>query len=189
MPWPASLRAACCECSSGSISQRINATPMCLTPELLLNALQGCSIVKVGLPRLKEFWSDATGFHRSFLKTMKRFLALLLLVAFFGCEPEPRPSSWCRHAGRSSARSPSGPAHRGPISRARDRGPGPRPQPRPIIVEPRPSRQPRPEPRPTPLPARAATPESGSDPGPPRTGESKSLPVSACTNWLKREFS
>ena len=22
---------------------------------------------------------------------MKRFLALLLLVAFFGCEPEPRP--------------------------------------------------------------------------------------------------
>ncbi len=42
--------------------------PHVLTPELLLNALQGCCIVKVGLPRLKEFWSDATAFSGVFSK-------------------------------------------------------------------------------------------------------------------------
>ncbi len=42
--------------------------PHVLTPELLLNALQGCCIVKVGLPRLKEFWSDATAFTGVFSK-------------------------------------------------------------------------------------------------------------------------
>ena len=42
--------------------------PHVLTPELLLNALQGCRIVKVGLPRLKEFWSDATAFTGVFSK-------------------------------------------------------------------------------------------------------------------------
>ena len=86
--------------------------PHVSTPELLLNALQGCCIVKVGLPLPQRILVRCDGFHRSFLKTMKRFLALLLLVAFFGCEPEPGPSSWCRHVGRSSARSscPSGPA-------------------------------------------------------------------------------
>jgi hypothetical protein len=42
--------------------------PHVLTPELLLNALQGCRIVKVGLPSLKEFWSDATAFTGVFSK-------------------------------------------------------------------------------------------------------------------------
>ena len=45
-----------------------NCHPHVLTPELLLNALQGCCIVKVGLPHLKEFWSDATAFTGVFSK-------------------------------------------------------------------------------------------------------------------------
>jgi 2-polyprenyl-3-methyl-5-hydroxy-6-metoxy-1,4-benzoquinol methylase len=36
--------------------------PHVLTPEGLLNWLRGCCILKVGLPHLKEFWSDATAF-------------------------------------------------------------------------------------------------------------------------------
>lgn len=36
--------------------------PHVLTPEGILNWLKGCKIEKIGLPRLKEFWSDATAF-------------------------------------------------------------------------------------------------------------------------------
>ncbi len=36
--------------------------PHVLTPEGILNWLAGATVVKVGLPRLKEFWSDATAF-------------------------------------------------------------------------------------------------------------------------------
>ena len=36
--------------------------PHILTPEGLLNWLHGCQIVKVGLPHLKEYWSDSVAF-------------------------------------------------------------------------------------------------------------------------------
>ena len=36
--------------------------PHILTPEGILNWLHGCQIVKVGLPHLKEYWSDAVAF-------------------------------------------------------------------------------------------------------------------------------
>ncbi len=42
--------------------------PHVLTPEGLLNWLQGCTIVKVGIPRLKEFWSDASAFTGIFTR-------------------------------------------------------------------------------------------------------------------------
>jgi 2-polyprenyl-3-methyl-5-hydroxy-6-metoxy-1,4-benzoquinol methylase len=42
--------------------------PHILTPEALLNWFAGCRVVKVGLPRLKEFWSDATAFTGIFTR-------------------------------------------------------------------------------------------------------------------------
>ena len=44
--------------------------PHVLTPEGLLNWLQGSCILKVGMPRLKEFWSDATAFTGIFKKSL-----------------------------------------------------------------------------------------------------------------------
>jgi hypothetical protein len=42
--------------------------PHVLTPEGILNWLKGCRIEKVGIPRLQEFWSDATAFTGVFSK-------------------------------------------------------------------------------------------------------------------------
>ena len=44
--------------------------PHVLTPDGILNWLCGCRIEKVGLPHLKEFWSDATAFTGIFKKSL-----------------------------------------------------------------------------------------------------------------------
>ena len=44
--------------------------PHVLTPDGILNWLCGCRIEKVGLPHLKEFWSDATAFTGIFKRSL-----------------------------------------------------------------------------------------------------------------------
>jgi 2-polyprenyl-3-methyl-5-hydroxy-6-metoxy-1,4-benzoquinol methylase len=44
--------------------------PHVLTPDGILNWLHGCRIENVGLPHLKEFWSDAVAFTGIFSKSL-----------------------------------------------------------------------------------------------------------------------